>query len=130
MLGHAVDIFEAKAKPSGLCVYGVAPYKLTNEEALDEIAYLQDQFGFNCALQQAGHRSHADFDKLEKGYDAIFIGIGLGSTSTLGIPGEDKKGVIGALEFVEELRMKHHKTPIGKQGDRARWRQHGHGCCQ
>ena len=47
MLGHAVDIYEAKAKPSGLCVYGVAPYKLTNEEALDEMAYLQEQFGFN-----------------------------------------------------------------------------------
>lgn len=49
MLGHAVDIFEAKAKPSGLCVYGVAPYKLTNEEALDEIAYLQDRFGFTVS---------------------------------------------------------------------------------
>jgi dihydropyrimidine dehydrogenase (NAD+) subunit PreT len=115
MLGHAVDIYEAKAKPSGLCVYGVAPYKLTNEEALDEVAYLQEQFGFNCPVQQADQRSHADFEKLEKGYDAIFIGIGLGSTSALGIPGEDKQGVIGALEFVEELRMKHQRPRSAKK---------------
>lgn len=114
MLGHAVDIFEAREKPSGLCVYGVAPYKLTNEEALDEVGYLQDQFGFNVHYNNPV-TGRVDFEKLEKDFDAIFIGIGLGGTSTLGIPGEDKKGVMGALEFVEELRMKHHKTPIGSK---------------
>ncbi|MBL0127138.1 MAG: FAD-dependent oxidoreductase [Flavobacteriales bacterium] len=112
MLGHAVEIFEAKAKPSGLCVYGVAPYKLTNEQALDEVSYLRDQFEFNIHYNKP-IEGRADFDRLERGYDAIFIGIGLGGTSTLGVPGEDKQGVIGALEFVEELRMQHHKTPIG-----------------
>ncbi|MEO8588485.1 MAG: FAD-dependent oxidoreductase [Flavobacteriales bacterium] len=114
MLGHAVDIFEARAKPSGLCVYGVAPYKLTNQEAVDEIAYLQEQFGFNVHYNKpvAGR---ADFDRLEKDYDAVFIGIGLGGTSSLGIPGEDKKGVMGALEFVEELRNKHQATMVGNK---------------
>lgn len=112
MLGHTVDIYEAKAKPSGLCVYGVAPYKLTNEEALDEMSYLQEQFGFSIHYNKPV-TGRAELDKLEKDYDAIFIGIGLGGTSTLGIPGEDKKGVMGALEFVEELRNKHHATSVG-----------------
>ncbi|MBK7383376.1 MAG: FAD-dependent oxidoreductase [Flavobacteriales bacterium] len=112
MLGHAVEIFEAKAKPSGLCVYGVAPYKLTNQQALDEVSYLRDQFEFNIHYNKP-IEGRADFDRLERGYDAIFIGIGLGGTSTLGVPGEDKQGVIGALEYVEDLRMMHHKTPIG-----------------
>ncbi len=114
MLGHAVDIYEAREKPSGLCVYGVAPYKLTNEEAVDEIAYLQEQFGFNVHYKKPV-TGRAELDKLEKDYDAIFIGIGLGGTSALGIPGEDKKGVMGALEFVEELRNKHHATPVGNK---------------
>lgn len=112
MLGHAVDIYEAKAKPSGLCVYGVAPYKLTNEEAGDEMSYLQEQFGFTIHYNKPV-TGRAELDRLEKDYDAIFIGIGLGGTSSLGLPGEDKKGVMGALEFVEELRNKHHATPIG-----------------
>ncbi len=112
MLGHTVDIYEAKAKPSGLCVYGVAPYKLTNEEALDEMSYLQEQFGFSIHYNKPV-TGRAELDELEKDYDAIFIGIGLGGTSSLGIPGEDKKGVMGALEFVEELRNKHHATPVG-----------------
>ncbi|MFZ1686869.1 MAG: FAD-dependent oxidoreductase, partial [Flavobacteriales bacterium] len=114
MLGHAVDIFEARAKPSGLCVYGVAPYKLTNEEAVDEITYLQEQFGFNVHYNKPV-TGRADFERLEKDYDAVFIGIGLGGTSSLGIPGEDKKGVMGALEFVEELRNKHQATPLGNK---------------
>lgn len=114
MLGHAVDIYEAKAKPSGLCVYGVAPYKLTNEEALDEMSYLQEQFGFIIHYNKPVI-GRAELDELEKDYDAIFIGIGLGGTSSLGIPGEDKKGVMGALEFVEELRNKHHSTSVGKK---------------
>ncbi len=114
MLGHAVDIFEARAKPSGLCVYGVAPYKLTNEEAVDEIAYLQEQFGFNVHYNKPV-TGRADFERLEKDYDAIFIGIGLGGTSSLGLPGDDKKGVMGALEFVEELRNKHQATPVGSK---------------
>ena len=114
MLGHAVDIFEAKAKPSGLCVYGVAPYKLTNEEAVDEMTYLQEQFGFNVHYNKPV-TGRADFDRLEKDHDAVFIGIGLGGTSSLGVPGEDKKGVMGALEFVEELRNKHHATTVGNK---------------
>lgn len=114
MLGHSVDIYEARAKPSGLCVFGVAPYKLTNEEAVDEMAYLQEQFGFKVHYNKPV-TGRADFERLEKDYDAVFIGIGLGATSALGIPGEDKKGVMGALEFVEELRNKHQATPVGNK---------------
>lgn len=114
MLGHAVDIYEAREKPSGLCVYGVAPYKLTNEEALDEMTYLQEQFGFNVHYNKPVS-GRADLDRLEKEYDAIFIGIGLGGTSKLGVPGEDKRGVMGALEFVEELRNKHQSTLVGNK---------------
>ncbi|MBL7938162.1 MAG: FAD-dependent oxidoreductase [Flavobacteriales bacterium] len=114
MLGHSVDIFEARAKASGLCVYGVAPYKLTNEEAVEEIAYLQEQFGFNIHYNKPVN-GRAELDKLEKDYDAIFIGIGLGATSALGIPGENKNGVMGALEFVEVLRNKHQATAVGNK---------------
>lgn len=114
MLGHAVDIYEAREKPSGLCVYGVAPYKLTNEEAVDEVTYLQEQFGFNVHYSKPV-TGRADFEKLEKDYDAVFIGIGLGATSALGIPGEEKQGVMGALEFVEVLRNKHEATLVGNR---------------
>ncbi|MFK5879562.1 MAG: FAD-dependent oxidoreductase [Flavobacteriaceae bacterium] len=113
-LGFEVDIFEAKENPSGLMVHGIAPYKITNEEVLKEIDYLQNQLEFNIKYNSAIN-SKEELLKLENEYDAIFLGVGLGKTATLGLEGENKEGVIGAVEFIEELRMKHHKVHVPKK---------------
>ena len=113
-LGYEVDIFEAKDKPSGLTVYGIAPYKITNEEVLKEVDYLQKQLGFKIKYNTA-ISTKEELTSLEEKYDAIFVGVGLGATRNLGLQGEDKENVIGAVEFVEELRMKHHKLNVPKK---------------
>jgi glutamate synthase (NADPH/NADH) small chain len=113
-LGYEVDLFEAKEQPSGLTVYGIAPYKITNEEVLKEVAYLQNQLGFTIKYKTAIN-SKAALKSLEDKYDAIFIGVGLGKTRNLELEGEEKENVIGAVEFVEELRMKHHKLAVPKK---------------
>ncbi len=105
--GYEVDVFDSKAMPSGLTMYGVAPYKITNEDVLDEMAYLEKQFGYRL-FHNTTIAAKEDIDQLQRNYDAIFLGIGLGSTSALGIPGEDLKGVYGAVEFIEELKVHHH----------------------
>lgn len=112
MQGFTVAVFEAKAQPSGLTVYGVAPYKITNEEALNEMAYLERQFGFTVHYNQA-IQSREELDKLESEFDAIFLGIGLGETRQVGISGEDLPNCYGAVEWIEELRMKHHQVEAG-----------------
>ena len=110
-MGYVVDIFEAKEKPSGLTFHGVAPYKITNEEVLSEINYLQNQLGFtihyNSEINTIGQ-----LKTLEKNYDAIFLGVGLGETAIIQLKGEDKNGVIGAVEFIEELRLKQHHIKV------------------
>ncbi|MEO8666193.1 MAG: FAD-dependent oxidoreductase [Ignavibacteria bacterium] len=114
MLGYEVDIYEAKSKPSGLTLYGVAPYKITNAEALDEIDYLQDQFGFNIKYDTP-LLTKQEFDKLEKEYDAVFLGIGLGETTSLNIKGEELENCIGAVEFISDLRINKYKVKVGKK---------------
>lgn len=109
--GVEVVVFEAKEKPSGLTVYGVAPYKLTNEEAMDEVAFLQKQLDFEIRYNHL-IATKEDLEFLEKDYDAIFLGIGLGATSDLNIEGEDLDHCIGAVEFVEQLRMRHHQMAV------------------
>ena len=59
--------------------------------------------------------SKESLQQIENEFDAIFLGIGLGNTRYLGLEGEDKKGVIGAVEFIEELREKQHKFEIPKK---------------
>jgi glutamate synthase (NADPH/NADH) small chain len=104
--GYQVDIFEAKQLPSGLTVYGVAPYKITNEEALAEMTYLQAQYGYSVSYAHPID-SAEKFAALEAKYDAIFLGIGLGKTKPLGLAGEQLAGVTGATEFIEVLRLNH-----------------------
>ncbi|GAA3965950.1 NAD(P)-dependent oxidoreductase [Hymenobacter antarcticus] len=114
LLGYSVDVFEAKAQPSGLTVYGVAPYKITNEETLAEMAYLQAQFGY-AVHYNSPINSREELAGLENKYDAIFLGIGLGKTNELGLPGEDKINCTGAVEFISELRQYHHEVAVGRK---------------
>ena len=113
-LGHAVDVYEAKSQPSGLTVYGVAPYKITNQEALAEMEYLRTQLGYTVFYNRP-IRERADLEKLEAEYDAIFLGIGLGGTNALRLPGEERAGCVGATEFIEQLRMGHLSTSVGRR---------------
>src|SRR5207247_695110 len=53
-------------------------------------------------------------EKLLADYHAVFIGVGLGRTKTLGIPGEDLPGVIDALTFIEHLKTHpYRETTVG-----------------
>ncbi|HEY6292546.1 MAG TPA: NAD(P)-dependent oxidoreductase [Terriglobia bacterium] len=43
-------------------------------------------------------------DELEARYDAVFVGVGLGETWDLQLPGEDLDGVCGALQFIQRTK--------------------------
>lgn len=113
-LGYSVDIFEAKSHPSGLAIYGVAPYKITNEEILREVEYLQAQFGFKIHYNQPIEIKE-QIEDLENSFDAIFLGIGLGETRSLGLEGEDLENCVGATEFIESLKINPLGTFVGKR---------------
>ena len=101
--GYTVDVFEAKSLPSGLAVHGTAPYKIDNDEVLHEVEYLLDQFQFN--LHCDSYIDAGRLQKMEKEYDAIFLGIGLGESRAMQVRGEDLDGCIGATEFIERVKL-------------------------
>lgn len=110
-MGYEVDLFEAKEKPSGLTLYGTAPYKITNEEVLAEMDYLENSLGYTIHYNSP-ISTKEQIEELQANYDAIFLGVGLGPTAKLDIPGIDLENVEGAVEFVEELRMKQHEVVV------------------
>lgn len=114
LMGYDVTVFEAKAKPSGLVLHGVAPYKITNKESTDEITYLQNQFGFDIKYN-AGISSSEQLSELESNYDAIYLGIGLGNTNNINLKGENLTNCFGATEFIEQLKEDFENTLIGKK---------------
>lgn len=107
-LGAAVTIFEKRALPGGLNSFGVAEYKMVQATALEEMRWL---FNLGCRLR-AGVEIGADLpaEKLLRDFDAVFLGVGLSDTRTLGVPGEDLPGVVDALSFIERVKNRDRKV--------------------
>ena len=112
--GYSVTIYEAKEMPSGLALHGTAPYKIENDDVLEEVRYLQRQFNFEIRYNTKIETT-VDFEKLERDYAAIFLGIGLGSTRKMAIPGENLPGCVGATEFIEQLKTNPLSITVGKK---------------
>ncbi len=111
--GYDVVIFESKAKPSGLALHGTAPYKIENQEVLEEVEYLKRHFSFQV-IYESKINSPEEIRRLERDYDAIFLGVGLGSTRATKTPGEDLENCVGATEFIEQLKLNPLDIEIGK----------------
>jgi dihydropyrimidine dehydrogenase (NAD+) subunit PreT len=100
--GHSVTVFDRRPLAGGLNTYGVAEYKLRPSDSLREVEMIR---GMGVEFQQADI-DLAALDKLEKEFDFIFIGAGLGAMDRLGIPGEDLPHVVDALRFIESVKTR------------------------
>ena len=100
--GYGVTMFEAHSNPGGLNTYAIAEYKMRPPTALAEakkILELGVELHTNVMIGR-----DIPFADLERDFDAIFVGIGVGATRELGIPGEHLAGVQDALSFIEHLK--------------------------
>ena len=105
-LGHACTIFEKRATVGGLNTTGVAPYKMKSHRALTEVEWILSIGGIEVktGVTIGEQISLAD---LERDFDAVFVGVGLGSDSALGVAGESLAGVHGAVEWIERMKLEH-----------------------
>jgi dihydropyrimidine dehydrogenase (NAD+) subunit PreT len=99
--GHAPVIFDNRPLPGGLNTYGVAEYKLRPSDSLREVEMIR---AIGVEFRRADVGVDVQLAALEKDFDYIFIGAGLGSMERLGIPGEQVFGVIDALRFIERYK--------------------------
>ena len=104
MLGHDVTVHEARAKPGGLNEYGIATYKTTGGFAQAEVDWLLQIGGITIRTGSA-LGGDVTLDALRAGYDAVFLGMGLGGTNGLDLPGADLPGVSDAVDFIGGLRQ-------------------------
>lgn len=100
--GHKVTIYEKAALLGGLNVTGVAPYKMRSDTALEELDYILGIGGIEVVT---GMEIDAQNLRLMVAdHDAVFVAIGLGPDSTLGVPGDDLAGVSGAVRWIETMK--------------------------
>jgi glutamate synthase (NADPH/NADH) small chain len=113
-LGHQPVVFEKKPAAGGLNTYGIAYYKMTPQASLEEVELVKSLgVEFRCGVEIG---KDIPMSQLEKEFDAIFIGIGLGGGTKLNIAGENLPEVVEALDFIEEIHSKPlHEVPVGKR---------------
>ncbi|MEI9909290.1 MAG: NAD(P)-dependent oxidoreductase, partial [Bacteroidota bacterium] len=118
--GIDVTIYEKESKGGGLMTYGIAAYKVTPQFCEDEVNYITSIGGIEIKYNQelgknlpAG-RQGISLTDLQKNYDAVYLGIGVGVARQLDIPGEELEGVVDAISFIYDLRAKGYPVvPVG-----------------
>jgi dihydropyrimidine dehydrogenase (NAD+) subunit PreT len=100
--GFAVTIFDSRPQAGGLNTYGVAEYKLRPSDSQLEVDLVRSLgVEFRLSAEVAGERR---IKEMEEQFDIVFLGVGLGRTQPLEIPGEGLPGVIDALRFIAEYK--------------------------
>ncbi len=112
--GFEVTIFDRNELPGGLNTYGIAAYKTRAADSIQETDFVR-QLGVKFR-QKTEVGPDVSFSDLENSFDAIFIGVGLGETWSLALPGENLHGVYGALEFIEMTKLRpFYEIEIGRR---------------
>jgi dihydropyrimidine dehydrogenase (NAD+) subunit PreT len=102
--GHEVTIYEARPKPGGLNEYGIAAYKVPDDFAQKEVAFIVGIGGIRIEHGKVLGRD-VSLAALRRDYDAVFLGVGHAGVNALGMPGEDMVGVMDAVAYIERLRQ-------------------------
>lgn len=118
--GHGVDVFEMESEAGGMARWGIPGYRLPRPRLAEEtqvVRSLGGRFHFN---QKLG-RDFSISDLFERGYEAVFLGIGCAMGQYLGLPDEDTsaKGYLKGLDFLLDTERSQSRTegPQPLEGD-------------
>ena len=112
-LGYKPTVFEAELRPGGMLVQAIPAYRLPREILAREIRMIE-QLGVTI---ETGKKLGTDFslnDLKDQGYDAVYVATGASACLTLGIKGEDAKGITQALNFLREYNIRG-SVPVSKK---------------
>ena len=101
--GVDVTIYEKENEGGGLMTYGIAAYKVTPQFCKDEVDYILSIGGIDIKYNQELGKN-ISLDELQKNYNAVYLGFGVGLARQLDIPGEEMEGVVDAINFIYDIR--------------------------
>ena len=97
-MGHKATIFEKHKKLGGMLRYGIPAYRFPREKLDDEIeSILSTGIDVHTNVNVG---TDITFDQLRDEFDCIYIAIGAHTDKKTGIPGEDSKNVMSAVEML------------------------------
>jgi homotetrameric NADPH-dependent glutamate synthase len=103
--GAAVTIFEALHVVGGVLRYGIPSFRLPRDIIDREVQRLRDM-GVAIETNKVVGKTFSVAQLLgEMGFDAVFLGVGAGAPTFLGIPGEFAGRVYSANEFLTRVNL-------------------------
>ena len=112
--GHAVTIYDFNEKPGGMMLYGIMGYRVERRVLEAEVGKIID-LGIEMKM---GVRIGTDvsLEKLEKDYDAVFIGVGAQTGRSLPIQGfKNRPETTNAIEFLRAYEIHGDAVNIDKK---------------
>lgn len=103
-MGHQCTIFEQRKELGGMLYYGIPNYRLPKERLAEDIQNILAtgvETKMNTCIGDGD--GEISFKMLKENYDAVYISIGAHIDKKLGIPGEDAKGVISAIQMLRDI---------------------------
>jgi len=101
LMGHEVEVFEKRAHLGGMLRYGIPSYRLPRERLQEDIdAILSTGVKVNLNVEIGKDYTIKD---LRKNFDSVYISIGAQADKSVGIEGEDSRGVISAVELLRGI---------------------------
>ena len=110
---YKVTVFDRNEQPGGMLRYGIPNFRLEKTVLDAEIDVLKE-LGviFRCGVEVG---KDVTIQQLrDQGFSAFYLAVGAQKSASLGIPGEDLKGVWGGIDFLREVNSGA-KPAIGKK---------------
>ena len=109
LMGFAATVFEGQNLAGGMLVLGVPEYRLPREIIRAEIAAIES-LGVEVRLNSRLGRDFAFADLKQRGYEAVFLGIGAHRSRELAIDGVQLDGVLRAIDFLLNVNLGYRVT--------------------
>lgn len=103
-MGHQCTVFERNDHLGGMLYYGIPNYRLPKDrlnEDIDNILSTGVEVRYNTTIGDGDDQ--LSFKMLQENYDAVYVSIGAQGDKKLGVPGENGKGVISAVQMLRDI---------------------------
>jgi len=119
IMGYETVVFDAFPKAGGMTMAGIPKYRFPIPSLDKQLNHMREvgvqiNEGVKVVAGEPSNKGEVSFEKLQKEFDAIFLGIGLVEPWVLGIPGEDAKGSMQAINILSTVNFGG-KIDLGKK---------------
>ncbi|KPK64038.1 hypothetical protein AMJ83_04260 [candidate division WOR_3 bacterium SM23_42] len=111
--GYCSTVFEATDHPGGLLYWAIPRFRLPEKALQRDLDYIKS-WGVEIKTGTVLGKDFGIKDLFAKDYKAIFLGLGAAKEKAMGINGEDLKGVVLCVEFLQNV-VRESSIPVGKR---------------